>query len=250
MRVFLTLLRRELGTYFFSLTGYVIITAVSFLAGLGMVVLMHKLGNAPTPRPVTEMFHETPFFWLILILASPVITMRLFALEKYSGTYETLMTVPVSDVQVVSAKFSAAWLFYLVMWLPLLGCLYVVQHYARQSGALDPATVGGMFLGIALVGALFMALGCLASALTSSQMVAAMVTLTSGVALFALAYLADQVAAGGDWHTQVLAHFALFQKMNTFARGVVDVRSVVFFLSLTMFFLFLTLRAVESRRWK
>jgi ABC-2 type transport system permease protein len=250
MQVFFTLLRRELGAYFVSLTGYVIIAAATFLVGESILVLIHNLGGSPTPRPVTEMFHQTPFFWLILILAAPVITMRSFALERYSGTYETLMTTPVSDLQVVAAKFTAAWGFYLVMWLPMVGSLYIVQYFARQSGALDPATVGGMYLGIALVGALLIAMGCFASSLTSSQMVAAMVTLTLGVALFALAYLAEQATATAHWQAQVLASFALFQKMNDFARGVVDVRALVFFLSLTLFFLFLTLRAVESRRWK
>ena len=71
-----------------------------------------KLQQEPTPMPVTELFYITPFFWLILLLSAPVITMRLFALEKYSGTFETLMTAPVSDLQVVLAKFTAAMVFY------------------------------------------------------------------------------------------------------------------------------------------
>ena len=83
--------------------------------------------------PVTELFYATPFFWLILLLAAPVITMRLFAQEKFSGTFETLMTTPVSDLQVVLAKFTAALLFYLVMWLPLLACMFVVRHYTQRS---------------------------------------------------------------------------------------------------------------------
>jgi len=250
MQVLFTLTRRELATYFVSITGYVIIAAATFLVGWGIVVLIHTLGDSPTPRPVTEMFHQTPFFWMIIILATPVITMRSFALEKYAGTYETLMTTPVSDLQVVAAKFLAAWLFYVLMWLPLLGSLYVLQLFARQSGAMEPGTVAGMCLGIALVGALFIAMGCFTSSLTNSQMVAAMLTLAFGVVLFGLAYLANEVTSTARWQSQVLASFALFQKMNEFARGVVDSRSVVFFLSLTFFFLFLTLRVVESRRWK
>lgn len=250
MQVFLTLLRRELATYFVSLTGYVIIAAATFLVGESFVVLLRNLGGMATPMPVTELFYRTYFFWLIVLLATPVITMRLFALEKYSGTYETLMTAPVNDLQVVGSKFTAAWLFYLLMWLPMLACLYIVQHFARQSGALEPGTVGGMFLGIALVGALFIALGCFASALTSSQMVAAMVSLVLGASLIALAFVAEQANVTAQWQSQLLGSFALFKQMHDFARGVVDLRAVVFFLSLTMLFLFLTLRAVESRRWK
>jgi ABC-2 type transport system permease protein len=100
------------------------------------------------------------------------------------------------------------------------------------------------------MGALFLALGCFASALTRSQMVAAMVTLALGVSLYLLGYFADQVEAGASWQSRVLSRLALFDQMHDFARGVVDTRAVVLYVSLTFFFLFLTLRAVESRRWR
>src|SRR6266566_4804520 len=107
----------------FSDAGYVIIAAATFLMGLSFVSLIATLGNEPSPMPVTELFYQTFYFWLIVLLATPVITMRLFALEKSSGTFETLMTTPVGDLQVVAAKFSAALFFYMVMWLPMLVCL-------------------------------------------------------------------------------------------------------------------------------
>ena len=132
------------------------------------------------------MFYRTYFFWLIVLLATPVITMRLFALEKFSGTFETLMTTPVGDLQVVTAKFTAAVVFYLIMWLPMLPCLFVVQHFTDKSGSLDPGTICGMYLGVLLVGCLFLSLGCFASALTRSQMAAAMISLVLGVSLFVL----------------------------------------------------------------
>ncbi len=250
MQAFWTLTRRELATYFVSVTGYIIIAAATFLIGLSFVVLLRNLGSDPSPMPVTELFYRTYFFWLILLLATPIITMRLFALEKFSGTFETLMTTPVSDLQVVLAKFTAALVFYMAMWLPMFACLFIVQRYANQPGALDAGTVGSTYLGIFLLGALFLSLGCFASALTRSQMVAAMVTLLLGVTLFALGFLAEQIPIAAQWQAQVLGYFALFQQMQDFARGVVDSRSVVVYVSLTLFFLFLTLRAVESRRWK
>lgn len=250
MQVFFTLTRRELATYFVSVTGYVIIAAATFLVGESFVVLLRNLGSSATSMPVTELFYRTNFFWLIVQLATPVITMRTFALEKYSGTYETLMTTPVSDLQVVAAKFTAGWIFYLLMWLPMIACLYIVQYFARQSGAMEAGTLGGTFVGTALVGALFIAVGCFASALTNSQMVAAMVTLLLGTSLVSLAYVAEQVSVTTTWQSQLLGLFALFSQMQDFARGVIDTRPVVFFLSLTFFFLFLTLRVVESRRWK
>ena len=251
MSIFWALLRRELAAFFFSLTGYVIIAAVTLLTGLSFVVLVQNLGTDPSPMPVTEMFYRTYFFWLIVLLVSPVITMRLFALEKASGTFETLMTTQVGDVQVVAAKFMAAIIFYLVAWLPLLACLFIVQHFTSQNSALDAGTVGGMFLGIFLTGGLFLSLGCFASSLTRSQVAAAMISFVLGVSLFSLGFLAEALPATTQpWQLQIVSYFGLFEQMHDFARGVVDMRAVVFYVSATFLFLFLTLRVVESRRWK
>ena len=136
MKIFWVLLRRELAAFFFSLTGYVLIAAVTLLTGLSFVVLVQNLGTDPSPMTVTEMFYQTYFFWLIVLLAAPVITMRLFALEKASGTFETLMTTPVGDAQVVAAKFAAALVFYMVAWLPLLAGLFIVRHFTHQNSGL------------------------------------------------------------------------------------------------------------------
>jgi ABC-2 type transport system permease protein len=249
MNIFWVLLRRELASFFYSLTGYVIIAAVTLLTGLSFVVLMLTVGTDPVTVPMTEMFYSTYFFWLILLLLSPVITMRLFALEKATGTFETLMTTPVGELQVVAAKFSAALFFYLVAWLPLLGCLFIVRHFTQQNAALDTPTLGGMYLGILLIGGLFLSLGCFASALTRSQMAAAMISFVLGMSLFAMGFLA-KIPGTTAWTSQVIACFNLFDQMHDFARGVVDTRAVIFYVTTTLVFLFLTLRVVESRRWK
>src|SRR5450432_214524 len=133
MQIFLTLLRRDLAAFFLAVTGYVIIASVTLLNGLSFVVLMTNLGSSPSPMPVTEMFYRTYFFWMVVLLAAPVITMRLFALEKATGTFETLMTTQVSDLQVVAAKFAAAMIFSAIMWLPMLACLAIMRHFANQS---------------------------------------------------------------------------------------------------------------------
>ncbi len=250
MRIFLTLLRRELASFFYSLTGYVIIAAVTLLIGLSFVVLIAGLGNDPFTAQVTEMFYGTFYFWLILLLVTPVITMRLFALEKATGTFETLMTTPVGDLQVVAAKFTAAITFYMVAWLPMLACLFIVRHFTNQAGALDAGTVGGMYLGIFLTGCLFLSMGCLGSAISTSQMAAAMISFVLGVSLFSLGFLAKSYPGTAHWQAQVLSCFNLLDQVNDLARGVLDTRTVIFYVSATGFFLFLTLRVVESRRWK
>jgi ABC-2 type transport system permease protein len=252
MGIFLTLLRRELAGFFLSLTGYVIIAAVTLIIGLDFALLMTGLLNSPdpSPMPVTELFYDSYYLWLILVLIAPIITMRLFALEKFTGTFETLLTTPVGDLQVVAAKFTASIMFYMVAWLPLVACLFIVRHFANQTNSLDAGTIGGMFLGIFLVGCLFLSLGCFASSITRTQMVAAMVSGVFGIALLTLAFFANAIDTPTGWQSQILSLFALFKHMDNFARGVVDIQAVIFYVSLTFFFLFLTLRVVESRRWK
>jgi gliding motility-associated transport system permease protein len=249
MQAYWTLVRRELAGFFLSLSGYIIIAAAMFLMGYSFVIILAKL-QKPSPMPVTELFYITPFFWLILLLTTPVITMRLFAQEKFSGTFETLMTTPVSDFQVVAAKFTSALIFYVLMWLPMLGCVLVVRHYTSDTAALDAGVIGGTYVGIVLLGGLFISLGCWASALTRTQVIAAMISLGSGASIFLLGFMASQLPAQDTWQSQVLGSVALFERMHDFARGVVDTRAVVLLVSLTAFFLFLTLRVVESRRWK
>jgi len=253
MQAYFTLTRRELGGFFASITGYVIIAGVVFLLGLSFVDLLNLLQGEPTPAPITQVFYATGYFWEILLLAAPVITMRLFALEKSSGTFETLMTTPVSDLQVVLAKFTAAMVFYIIMWLPSLACIFILRHYISRADVFDPGLLGSTFLGIFLLGGLFMSLGCFASSLTGSQIVAAMITFTLGYTLFLLSYLPGHLPLASGWQAALVAlvaHVDLFNHMNDFARGLVDTRHVVFYVTMTFLFLFLTLRVVESRRWK
>jgi gliding motility-associated transport system permease protein len=248
MQTWWTLTRRELGGYFLSMTGYIIIATAMFMMGFSFAALLIGLQAEPTTMPLTESL--TPFFWAVFVLATPVITMRLFAQEKFSGTFETLMTTPASDFEVVLAKFTAALVFYIIMWLPFAACLFIVPHYTSDPASFDGGAFGGTFLGILLLGCLYTSLGCFASAITRSQVTAAMIALASGACFFLLGLMADKIPAPANWQAQVLSSLAFFEQMRDFARGVVDTRSVVLFLTLSLFFLFLTLRVVESRRWK
>src|SRR5213076_843707 len=129
MQAYFTLVRRELGSHFLSWTGYIVIAAVLFLLGYSFQNLIVALNREATDRPITEIFYCTMYFWLVLLVASPIITMRSFAHEKNSGTFETLMTTPVSDLQVVLAKFSSAMIFYLLAWSPLAACIFIARHF-------------------------------------------------------------------------------------------------------------------------
>jgi ABC-2 type transport system permease protein len=249
MQAYLTLVRRELSGYFGSLAGYITIAAVLFLLGMSFNDMLSKINGDASVIPVTEYFFVSFYFWVIFLLTTPVMTIRSFAGEKSSGTYETLMTAPVKEVEVVLAKFSGAVVFYVVTWLPFLAYLYLVRSYSNDPSTLDLRLVSSTFLGIVLVGSVYMAMGCFASALTGSQIVAAMISYALGLTLFLLS-LRNLAAAPKGWAVKIYGHMAMIEHLEQFARGVVETQVLVYYLSLTVLFLFLTCKVIETRRWK
>lgn len=250
MRAYCTLVLRELGTYFKSWTGYVVIAAVLLMLGLSFLNLIYGLNNEATDRPATELFFSTLYFWVILLLVTPIMTMRAFAQEKFTGTFEALMTTPVSDLQVVLAKFSGALLFHLVAWLPPMGYLFILRALSNDPHVLEPGTVLATYAGIVLLGAMFLSIGCFTSSVTRSQVIAAVGSFALGVLLFFLSFLSFVLPSGDGWRERLMAYVGLVEHMEDFASGVLDTRPVILYVSITLLFLFLTLKVVESRRWK
>ncbi len=250
MRTYWTLVCRELGAHFFSWTGYVIIAAVAFLIGFSFTSLLEGLNGMATPVPVTQLFYQSTYFWDIFVVVPALITMRSFAHEKASGTYETLMTTPVSETQVVLAKFTGALLFHLLSWLPLLGCLSVIHRYSATGSSMDAGAVGATFLGILLLGSLYTAMGIFASAITRSQIIAGMVSLALGQGLFKLSFLGSTLPADAGWVADLVSHVKLLEHMREFSQGSVDTRQIIFYLTMTALFLVLAWKTVETRRWK
>ena len=248
MRIFATLLKRELGFYLTTLTGYVILSMVMFLIGLSLLTVILAYNGRAMDAPLTEAFYSTPFFWFIVLLACPAITMRSFAFEKSTGTYEALMTTPVSNLQVVFSKFLASWTFYALMWVPLWGLMVWLGQFFNDPAYLDAGIIGGTMLGVLLVGGLFLSMGCLASVCTKSQLIAAMIGLTLEMVLFMLSFVIEIIPDQSGWQAAFFGHISLFDHMTDFVRGVIDARHLTFYVSLTGLFLFLTWRMVESRK--
>lgn len=251
MNVFLALVRRELGGFFKSLTGYVVIAAVLLLNGFALMDIVGKFNTRALESPVTEVYYGTAYFWIVLLLTAPVITMRTFAAEKSSGTYEALMTTPVGDWQVVLAKFAGSWLFFMLTWLPLLAIFFALRQVTGERALCEPRVMCATFFGLGLVGALYMSLGCLASALTRSQIIAAMLSFLLGIGLWVVSLRpAGTVDPGQSYLEPVLDHISLVRHMEDFTRGLVDGRQVVYYVTLTALLLLVTQRVVQSRRWQ
>lgn len=230
--------RRELSSYFYSPIAYVAMTL--FLVACGVA-----FWDDFRPGQPVAMRHIFEWMVWLLVFVIPVLCMGLLAQEWSSGTIETLMTAPVGESDVVIGKFLGSMGFFLVLISPTLIYLLLLALYGRPD--LGPIFTG--YLGIALVGALFISVGLFCSSLTRSQVVAAVM---SASILFLITivpwWLSSKAALGPTWRT--VAEQGVFIRYTDFAKGVVDTGHLVFFIVLTAVFLFLTIKVLESRRWK
>lgn len=259
MRNFWAVYTKELRSYFVSPVAYVIAGVFLFLSGyLFRNILMQfnfvclqfsqrsqfMQGGMPNLNlneiVVTQFFAVMDFIWLLVV---PMITMRLFAEEKKSGTIELLMTSPISTLQVLLGKFFAALTLYMaIVALTLLYCV-ILEVY----GDPDWGPIWSAYLGYLLLGGTFIAVGVLASSLTENQIVA--VLLSFGALL--LLWLIDWSASfAGPTAAKILQYLSIIQHLQDFQRGVIDTGDVVFYLSFIFFSLFVTTRVLESRRWR
>ncbi len=245
----LTIARKEIAGYFFSPLAYVV-------GALFLCAVAFKF--APPPAFWTgsrEWFilvpHQQASFralfemmGLAMTVVAPLLTMRLISEEYHSGTIETLMTASVTDAQVVLGKFVGVFLFYLALLGSTLIFLVLMLLFARPDGGV---VVMG-YLGMILLGAAFLAVGVFTSTLTRHQLLAAVAAIVI-LAVFAL--LSEPLAAHSPapWN-KIAARLSAMSYLRSFARGLFDTRGVVFFLSITGGFLFLSTKTLESRRWR
>jgi ABC-2 type transport system permease protein len=236
---------RELRAYFVSPLAYVVLFFLLVLDGVVFSLIVTILSDPlqPPGRPFDYFFGGFPF-WLIVLFAVPVITMRLLAEERKSGTIEVLMTAPVTETQVVLGKYFAALLFYVCLWLPTLVYVAIIARHAD----VDPGPVVAGYLGVLGVGALFLAVGVFASSVARNQIVAAVLTFALLVLLFSFGLLANLVT--GEVLKKAFAYLDLWQHMDDFAKGLVDTRRLVYYLSGSAFFLFLATRALAANKWR
>lgn len=248
MRSFLVLWRREMTGYFLSPVAYASLTFFLAVTGLIFYFLVSVLAEGIPGIGVMSLMFGSPFYWMTLMVVIPLLTMRLFAEERRMGTLESLLTAPISDAAVVMAKFAGVLSFYLLMWLPTLLFMAGLQHFSAEAPPLDPGAVAGGYLGAFLSGAFFLSMGMLCSITTSNQIVAA-------ITCFALMIL---VFFSGFTEYMTFSQLALtisdlvspHRHLIEFSRGIVDSRTVFFYVSGTAFFLFTTIRVLESRQWK
>lgn len=247
---FFTLLNREIRAYFLSPVAWAVLFFFLLLTGFNFYAGVAALNRGPSEVTVVEAFFNTVFFWFGFVLVFPLITMRLFSEEYKMGTIEPLMTAPVRDSHVVLAKYCGALLFYIVLWLPSLLYFLVFTWVTRLQAAGAAGPFIGAYAMLLLMGMFYIAIGCLASALTRNQIIAAVMSFSVITLLFFLGLLTFFILSITPVLREMTGYFSALEHMAEASRGFFDTRPVVFYLSLTAFVLFLTFHVFQSRRWK
>jgi ABC-2 type transport system permease protein len=242
-----TLLRKEISGFLSSLIGYIVISIFLITNGLFLWVFPMDFNILETGYAnLNGLFMLAPFVFLFLI---PAVTMRSFADEKKSGTIELLFTQPLTDFQIILAKYLAGFLLVLFSILPTMIYFITVYYLGFPKGNMDIGATWGSYIGLLFLAAAFVAIGIFSSSLTDNQIVAFLIA----VFISMFAYL------GFDF----IYNMAFFGKVDLFirslginahytsmSRGVIDTRDLVYFLSVIAFFLLLTRLTLESRKWE
>ncbi|MCD5402054.1 ABC transporter permease [candidate division NPL-UPA2 bacterium] len=231
MRKIPTLFYREFRSMFFSPIAYIVLTLFLVVSGYFFSMVLHFTREAS----LRFTLHNMAF---VLLFISPMLTMRLLAEERKSGTIETLMTDPVTDMEVVLSKFFAVLSFYLIILAPTL--LYVV--ILKLIGNPDFGPILSGYLGLILIGCVFLSIGLFASSLTKNQIVSAVISLVILLLLWVIGWASDI--------SKVAGYLSLFEHFEDFRKGVIDTRNIIYYLSTCVLFLFLTVRVVEARKWR
>jgi ABC-2 type transport system permease protein len=243
LRVLCAIARRELLSLFVSPVATIVLFAFLLIHGATFHFYLRAL-DGEMPAVLASQFGGVPFWFLGLALP-PLITMRSIAEERRAGTFELLVSTGAADAEIVAGKFIAAWTFHTLLWLSLLPLLLL----ADRIGRLDWGVVASLYAGIALSGALFTAVGVLASSTTQSPLAAAILGVTVNLALFFVNWLRILYPPGSleiryFEYLSPVYHFG-----SDFSQGVIDLRVAALYLGTALWALFLAVKVLERRRW-
>jgi ABC-type transport system involved in multi-copper enzyme maturation permease subunit len=239
--------RRELGSQFCSPIAYIVLFAYVFAHWLAYWMYLGPIINneEPVPEPMIRGFILQWATVLFTIFIIPVLTMRLLSEEKRTGTMEVLLTAPVDEGAVVLSKFLAAWLMFLFIWVPFL--LFLVALRVDGGQPFDYQPLFSFFFGLGITGAGFVGMGVFFSSLTRNQIASGVLTF-AGMLFLTLTFLLQGALRGSIW-TNVLKHMSYIDVwFDTLEGKLVPIR-LLFFASTAIFFLFLSVKVLESRKW-
>lgn len=241
-----SLFLREIKSFLNSLIGYIIISVFLVITGLFLWVFpldfnVLDMGYAN----LDGLFLVGPFVFLFLV---PAITMKSFAEEKRLGTIEMLLTKPITDLEIIMAKFLADIVLLIIALIPTLIYYYSVYQLGFPKGNLDQGAMWGSYLGLVFIGAAFISIGIFISSITDNQIISFVVSfLICGAVFLGFEFI---------YSLELFGSFDLFVKSigmshhySSISRGVIDTRDVIYFLSIITFFTLLSKVSLQSRKW-
>lgn len=241
-----TLFKKEINGFLNSLIGYVVMIVFLLMVGLFLWVFPLEF-NIPDfgYAGLDGLFVLGPFVFLFLI---PAITMRSFADEKKSGTLELLMTQPLTDLQVILAKYFAGVVLVIITLLPTLVYYISVYNLGLPPGNLDSGGIWGSYLGLLFLAASFVSVGIFASSVTDNQIVSFIIAVFLSFFLYMGFELIYTFILSGKTGL-IIQSLGISSHYTAISRGVIDTRDLVYFISVTAVFLLLTKISLEGRKW-
>lgn len=245
----LTLYLKEIRSFLSSLIGYIAIGVFITLIGIFMWIIPSDSGGSNVLdngfANIDPLFFIAPWVYLFLI---PAITMRSFSEEKKTGTIELLLTRPLTDLQIVLAKYFAGFTLVLLSLLPTLIYYYTVHVLGAPKGNIDTGGMWGSYIGLFFLGAGFVAIGIFASAIAENQVIAFILALL----LCFFCYIGFEfIAQSGVFgkYDALFKSFGINDHYVSMSRGIIDTRDAIYFVSVIAFFNLLTKIVLESRKW-
>jgi len=241
-----TLYKKELNGFLNSLIGYIVVIVFLLVTGLFLWVFPLEFNILDSGYAnIDGLFIIAPFVFLFLI---PAITMRSFADEKKTGTLEILMTQPLTDLQVIFAKYLAGLTLVIFSLLPTLICFLAVYKLGLPQGNLDIGGMWGSYIGLLFLGAAFVSIGIFASSITDNQIISFIISVFLCAAFYMGFELIYTFILSGKTGLLVQS-LGINAHYSSMSRGVIDTRDLIYFLSFTGVFILLTKISLESRKW-
>jgi ABC-2 type transport system permease protein len=252
MRNVLAITGKEIRAYFTSPIAYVVIGMYTLLFGYFFYVMltlferqsmqMMQMGGTMN---VNQMLIAPVFMnaEVVLLFLLPMVTMRTYSEEKRSGTMELLLTAPLTDWQIILGKFLGA----MTLFAAMLATTIVHVGILFLFGQPEWKPIVTTYIGMLLMGGCFIALGLFISSLTKNQIVAATITFAAFLLFWVINWMGSFV---GSTAQAVLAHLSIIDHFDDFAKGIIDTKHVIYYVSFIAFGLFLTAKSVDSERWR
>ena len=231
---------REMKAYFVSPIAYVVLIVFALLSGFFFSAYFNMASRYQGEASMRALLYNMS---ITLLFLAPLMTMRLFAEEKRSGTIEILMTSPVTDAEAVIGKFAASLTLFAVM----LALTFIYPLLLVIYGTPDIAPMAVGYLGLFLLGTAFLSLGVATSTVTNNQIIAALISFLILLGLWVIGWMSS---TAGPQLGRVLSFMSLLDHFDDFAKGLLDTKHVVYYVSFAVFCLFLAVKSVQSAKWR